>query len=290
MELRTVRYVLEVADAGSVVKAAEALHMTQPALSRQVRALERDLGADLFVRGSGALRLSPAGYHLLPTLRALVASADAADSTARAIAKGRLTDVTFAAVATTLTDVVAPFIATLHPDDPWPSVRAEASEGVYSALSRGADLAIGAAHPPAGTRHRALVDCPVYAYVDPGHPWAARASVTVAELAEATLLTLPSAYHARRHLDAGLDAAGLVASDVREFGSAEVAMAVAASGRGVAVVSDDPRFGLHPLAIEGKAGRLEFTLHAAWLPTHHAADQLADIAGRLARFAVGRYA
>lgn len=284
------RYVLAVADAGSVVKAAEGLHMTQPALSRQVRALERELGADLFVRGAGALRLSPAGRHLLPTLRALVTSADAADATARAIARGRLAEITFAAVSTTLTDVVAPFIASLTPDDPWPSVRSEASEGVYAALARGADLAIGAARPPAWTRSLALVVCPVFAYVRPDHEWVGRGSVTVAELCRETVLTLPAGFQARRHLDAAVEDAGVDASDLRVLGSAEVAMAVAASGRGVAVVSDDARFGLHGLTIEGASGRLEFTLYAAWDPAHHAGGQLHDMARRLAAFAAGRSA
>lgn len=288
VELRTVRYVLAVADAGSVVKAAEALHMTQPAVSRQVRALERELGAELFQRGSGALRLSPAGRHLLPTLRELVASADAADSTARAIARGRLTELTFAAVSTTVTDVIAPFIATLAPDDPWPSVRTEPSEAVYAALGRGADLAIGAARPPSGMRHLAVVACPVYAYVRPDHAWAERASVAVDELVGQPVLTLPPSFQARRRLNAAWEEAGCEPSVLRTFDSAEVAMAVAASGRGVAVVSDDGRFGLRQVPITAASGRLEFTLHAAWDPGHHAGGQLRDMAQRLAAFAAGR--
>ena len=52
MELRVLRYFLAVAREQSVSGAANALHITQPALSRQLMELERELGAKLFIRGS----------------------------------------------------------------------------------------------------------------------------------------------------------------------------------------------------------------------------------------------
>ena len=51
MELRTLRYFLTVAREGSISAAAEALHLTQPTLSRQLTELETELGAQLFLRG-----------------------------------------------------------------------------------------------------------------------------------------------------------------------------------------------------------------------------------------------
>ena len=61
MELRTLRYFVETADTGTVSAAADAVHVTQPALSRQLRQLERELGTNLFDRVGGRLLLSPGG-------------------------------------------------------------------------------------------------------------------------------------------------------------------------------------------------------------------------------------
>ncbi|MFE7226432.1 hypothetical protein ACFU7D_16685 [Nocardioides sp. NPDC057577] len=77
--------------------------------------------------------------------------------------------------------------------------------------------------------------------------------------------------------------------DVLEVSNAQVAQALAASGRGIAVVSDDPRFGLLPLHIGAPAGRVRIRLYAAWDPQHHAAEALAALAERLSAFCVERY-
>jgi DNA-binding transcriptional LysR family regulator len=289
MEIRTLRYLVAVADEGSVTAAATAVHVTQPSLSRQVRQLERELGVDLFVRDEGRLRLSAAGAEFLPVARSLVTQAEAALDVAAAIAAGRLQHVTIAAPGTTLTDVVAPFLATLAADDPMPAVLEEAPPSVYATLTRGADLAIGTTPPPESFAGLALADLPVWAYVPRSHEWAGRARIPLAELVGRTLLTQNRDYHPRRALDAAVTAARLAYTDLREFGSPEVAQAVAASGRGIAVVSDDPRFDLQPLAIDGPIGPVGISLYAAWPPDHHAAATIARLAARLAAFCVARY-
>ena len=58
MELRLLRYFLTVAREGSITNAAEALHITQPTLSRQRRELEEELGQPLLVRGSLSVSLT----------------------------------------------------------------------------------------------------------------------------------------------------------------------------------------------------------------------------------------
>lgn len=64
MELRVLRYFLTVAREGSVTGAANFLHVTQPTLSRQIKELEEELGAKLFVRHSHSVTLTPEGMHL----------------------------------------------------------------------------------------------------------------------------------------------------------------------------------------------------------------------------------
>lgn len=64
MEIRVLRYFLMIAKTENITKAAEALHITQPTLSRQIRELEEEIGADLFYRDSRKIRLTPEGFLL----------------------------------------------------------------------------------------------------------------------------------------------------------------------------------------------------------------------------------
>ncbi|MFD9890200.1 LysR family transcriptional regulator [Amycolatopsis sp. NPDC059027] len=77
VELRRLRYFLAVAEEGGFTRAAARLHVSQPGLSQQIRALERDVGGPLFERLPGGVRLTPAGHAMLePARRAMAAVAD----------------------------------------------------------------------------------------------------------------------------------------------------------------------------------------------------------------------
>ena len=159
----------------------------------------------------------------------------------------------------------------------------------YGALDRGADLVIGTRPPSATFARTRVAALPVNAYVPAGHALAGRTQVALAELAQFDLLVPTADSHARRALDAAVESGGLAVRTL-EFSSSQVAQAVAAAGRGVAVVSDDPRFGLVPLTIHTASGDvLRIALHAAWQPHHHGAAQLAEVARRLKAFVGERY-
>ncbi len=64
MEIRVLKYFLTIVRTENITKAAEALHITQPTLSRQIAQLEEEIGAPLFYRGSRRLRLTPEGAML----------------------------------------------------------------------------------------------------------------------------------------------------------------------------------------------------------------------------------
>jgi len=76
MELRQLRYFVAVAEEGNISRAAQKIFLTQPALSRQIKALEEDLGQPLLERQAHSIRLTGAGEILLHEARDLLSRAD----------------------------------------------------------------------------------------------------------------------------------------------------------------------------------------------------------------------
>jgi len=87
MELRHLRYFVAVAEAGSLtVAAARRLHTSQPSLSRQIRDLEDELGAQLLTRRARGIELTPAGRVFLDHARLVLSQVEAAGEAARRVA------------------------------------------------------------------------------------------------------------------------------------------------------------------------------------------------------------
>ncbi|WP_198347677.1 LysR family transcriptional regulator [Nocardia terrae] len=78
MDIRTLGYFVAVAETASFTRAAERCHVAQPSLSQQIQGLERELGEALFERRPRQVRLTAAGYALLPHARAALAAVAAA--------------------------------------------------------------------------------------------------------------------------------------------------------------------------------------------------------------------
>jgi len=85
MELYQLRSFAAVAELGQLTRAAERLHVSQPALSAQIKALEDELSVALFDRGSGGMSLTAAGRQLLPDAERIIAAAQAMRSQALAL-------------------------------------------------------------------------------------------------------------------------------------------------------------------------------------------------------------
>src|SRR5712675_2832504 len=86
MELRHLRYFVAVAEAGSLtVAAARKLHTSQPSLSRQIRDLEREVGAQLLSRSARGIALTPSGRAFLEHARSALSQVDAAAEAARRV-------------------------------------------------------------------------------------------------------------------------------------------------------------------------------------------------------------
>lgn len=88
MDIRHIRYFLAVADSGSVAAAARQLHIVQPALSRQIRDLEEELGAPLFSRSAKGVELTAAGEQFALDARRLLIDFQSARQRALRVAQG----------------------------------------------------------------------------------------------------------------------------------------------------------------------------------------------------------
>lgn len=90
MELRQIKVFVMAAEELNISRLARRLNMTQPALSRQLKALEESLGVALFVRSKAGLSLTPAGQQLLGEARELVCRASRLTETASRLASGEV--------------------------------------------------------------------------------------------------------------------------------------------------------------------------------------------------------
>jgi DNA-binding transcriptional LysR family regulator len=172
MELRHLRYFVAVAEALSFGRAAARLHLSQPPLSRQIRALENELGTALFSRTRRSVRLTAAGAALLPEARRLLRDADALQAGARRLASGEVGTLAlgFISVAAyNLLPELAQEFRRRHPGIRL-ALREATSDVQLAALQQG-ELDVGLVLPPAdapGLDYAPLLDDTLVAAVPAG--------------------------------------------------------------------------------------------------------------------------
>ncbi|MFC4943691.1 LysR family transcriptional regulator [Pseudonocardia sp. GCM10023141] len=149
--LRQFEYLVTVADTGSFTRAAALLHVTQPALSHQIRALETDVGGRLLDRLPRSVRLTPSGRALLPHARAALADAARARSAARravGLEGGELQLATIFSVSLGVLPPVLRAWSDAHPDVQVRLREYRHADELHAAMAAGeADAAIGPVPP-----------------------------------------------------------------------------------------------------------------------------------------------
>lgn len=231
---RDLRYFLAVAQERHVTRAATRLHVSQPALSKQLRALERQVGAVLLHRLPHGVELTPAGEALLPHARALLERTDAAARDVAAASR-RLVVGMSTGVGRGLLPAVRSRVAAQDLD---PQVRLVAWDDPSAGLADGSsDVAVAWAPVPGRVGTLELAREPVCAALPPGHALAGRASVVFADLRDEPFLALPPAAGPLRAAwlaEAHRDGPARVGGEVRSVEETHEALL---AGRGVVLVA-----------------------------------------------------
>lgn len=230
VELRHLEYFLAVADSRSFTAAAKRLHVVQSGVSATVKALERELGAELFVRGAAGVSLSPAGEALRPHARATLDAARAAKDAvgaARGTVRGTVTVGTLTSVSVIDVPTV---LAELHARHPEVVVHLRAASAGSAGLAgqlRDGDLDVAflvfTGPPPADLHTRLVASVPLLLVVPAEHPLARRTAVSLADLAGMSFVDGPPGYGNRAVVDNAFAAAGVertVAVEVADIGTA----------------------------------------------------------------------
>ncbi|MQS38141.1 LysR family transcriptional regulator, partial [Streptomyces katsurahamanus] len=145
MQFQQLLYFVAVAETRHFTRAAERVHVSQPSLSQQIRALESELGAELFSRARGNIALTEAGAALLPLARRILADADTARLEVQELAQLRRGRVRLGATPSLCTGLLPEVLRVFH--DRHPGIRLLIEEGgshdLVRQLARGAlDLAL----------------------------------------------------------------------------------------------------------------------------------------------------
>lgn len=235
---------IEVARQGNVSRAAEALFLTQPAITARLKSLESDLGVELFIRTGRGMKLTDAGRALLPYAERTLATVDEARQLVANLKQGTTGVLVIAAapaVSTYLLPGILRSFRTTHPDVRL-GVRTGHTEEVLDLVLR-AEAHIGIGRP---IRHADIELIPVFddemvLVVAARHAFASRGKVRMDELAAERLILFDrtSSYH---ELTSSLfRQAGIVPASTLELDNVEAAKKMVQQGLGVALL---PRMAL----------------------------------------------
>ena len=228
-----------VASAGGFTRAAEALHVTQPTLSGQVKGLEDGYGVRLFNRRGRRIEPTEVGHSLLEITRryfSLEAEVEQLLAATRGLKRGHLR------VGADAPYHVMPALAAFGAK--YPGVRVSLSIGnsaavLHDLIEHRSDVAVLAnvAGDPRLVAEPLRRD-PLVGFVHRAHPWAHRRRVPAAELPRQRLVLREPGSTTRRIFETAMARAGIALGEVLEIGSREAVREAVAAGLGVGVVSE----------------------------------------------------
>ncbi|MEH3085711.1 MAG: LysR family transcriptional regulator [Xylophilus ampelinus] len=242
MELRHLRYFDAVASALSFSRAAERLHMSQPPLSRQIRQLEEELGAELIDRANRPMALTPAGRFFHDQAQQMLQRMAEVERATRRIAQGRRAWFGIGFVPSTLYGALPELIRRMR--DGHPDVEVGLQEMMTieqgEALKAGV-IDVGFGRLPLSDPAiscETIAEEPLMVAVPAGHGFAHRSAVGLAELAREPLILYPARprpSYADQVLAVFRDR-GLLPQVVLEANELQTAIGLVSAGVGLALV------------------------------------------------------
>lgn len=268
MDVRRLRLLRELSIHGTVTATAEALHLTGPAVSQQLAALEKEAGVPLLEKNGRTLRLTSAGLRLVEHADVILGSLAAADAELQALRAGQRGTVGVVAFPSAARVLLPPVWRVLAQEDHAPPelrvTAAEPEAAIEMLRRREADIAVVHAYsllpravPPGCEQHR-LLDDPVFLALHPdtaaAHGLAAGDPADLADFRDEAWLMPDPATSCHELTRRACGAAGFVPAPIVVATDFAVLTAFVASGVGVAVVprmalpEDSRGLSLHPLA------------------------------------------
>ena len=234
VDLRKLRYFVAVAERLHFGRAAEALHIAQPVLSRQIRALEGELKAQLFVRDKRTTELTAAGGQLLADAGPLLAQADALRRRVARAARGPDSFTIGFMPGLIVTEAVRAMLGR-HPKLDVNVLRTSWDDQTEVLRDGRADVSyVRMPIDQSGLQVRALLTEPRVAVLPAGHPLAGKETISVADLAGEHLLQDPDAVPEWRDIATELRARHSRAAPV--FRTVEEKLEHVATGQGIVLL------------------------------------------------------
>lgn len=243
-DLRQLRYFIAVAEEGNLHRAATRLHVSQPPLTRQIKALEDSLGVQLFRRTHWGVELTQAGHALLNEARAINAHIDHGLDRARRVGRGesgRLDVGVFGSGALSLVPQVLRRYSTVYPDVQLVLLNVSQSAQVEALRERRILVTFDRYLPEdqditveVVVRERQVVA------LQKGNPLAKKAVIPVAALANERFIIGRDTRHAQR-IAALCQANGFDLRMGQEAGDMVTGLALVANGYGVQIVPESIR-------------------------------------------------
>jgi len=260
LDTRHLRLLAAIVEEGSVTAAARRLHLTQPALSHQLRTAEDDLGARLFDRVNKKMFLTPAGRRLLHAARQVLPELDRAEQEIRSADSAAAGTLRLATECYTCYHWLPPRLKLFQRDFPRVEIQivAEATHHPLPALLAGRiDLAI-VASSPANRRveSQPLFDDELVVVLAPRHPLAARAWMRPSDFAGQHLILYSIPPRESTVLQEILRPAGITPQKISHVDLTEAILEMVRAGLGIAVFA---RWAVAPLVAAGQLRALRLT-------------------------------
>jgi DNA-binding transcriptional LysR family regulator len=269
MNLRQLQTLITIADAGGFASAAGRLHLSQPAASRQIQALEAELGVLLFDRVGRRLQLTSEGEDIVRRGRHLLQEADSLRDRADALKGGLTGMLRVGASPQNIETVLAPFVARFRSKHPGIEVHFVEDGGarISDRLAQGDMQIVLTSVGNALFLSRLLYPAYALAVVAPSHPLGRRGSVDVSELKDEPLLLLHRGFGSRGWFDAACHNADVRPPIVLESAAPHTLIALAANGEGVAIVPSNvsiPRKGVKAMSVTYRGTPIGRWVLVAW--------------------------